>query len=135
MQLNTIQAMNVEQENGKQVAKFEMLSKAQLEQAADAIDFSLEPKLIDGWETLSDGAVPAGQEINGYKIEPVSAFTDGYGYQVVLRVTAPEGVALTDPEDHTAGIKAGAGTYGRAVEDGDGKLNTCHVVISENTYP
>ena len=135
MQLNTIQAMNVEQENGKQVAKFEMLSKAQLEQAADAIDFSLEPKLIDGWETLSDGAVPAGQEINGYKIEPVSAFTDGYGYQVILRVTAPEGVALTDPEDHTAGIKAGAGTYGRAVEDGDGKLNTCHVVISENTHP
>ena len=135
LRLNTIREMNVDMENGQQVAKFEMLTKHQMEQAADAIDFSLEPKLIDGWETLSDGAVPAGQEINGYKIEPVSAFTDGYGYQVVLRVTAPEGVALTDPEDHTAGIKAGAGTYGRAVEDGDGKLNTCHVILSENTYP
>ena len=135
VQLNTIQAMNVEQENGKQVAKFEMLSKRQLEQAADAIDFSLEPRLVEGWKTLSDDAVPAGQEINGYTIEPVSAFSDGYGYQVILRVTAPEGVALTDPDDHTAGIKAGAGTYGRAVEDGDGKLNTCHVVISENMHP
>ena len=135
VQLNTVQAMNVEQENGKQVAKFEMLSKRQLEQAADAIDFSLEPRLVEGWKTLSDDAVPAGQEINGYTIEPVSAFSDGYGYQVILRVTAPEGVALTDPDDHTAGIKAGAGTYGRAVEDGDGKLNTCHVVISENMHP
>ena len=135
VQLNTIQTMNVEQENGKQVAKFEMLSKRQLEQAADAIDFSLEPRLVEGWKTLSDDAVPAGQEINGYTIEPVSAFSDGYGYQVILRVTAPEGVALTDPDDHTAGIKAGAGTYGRAVEDGDGKLNTCHVVISENMHP
>ena len=135
VQLNTIQAMNVEQENGKQMAKFEMLSKRQLEQAADAIDFSLEPRLVEGWKTLSDDAVPAGQEINGYTIEPVSAFSDGYGYQVILRVTAPEGVALTDPDDHTAGIKAGAGTYGRAVEDGDGKLNTCHVVISENMHP
>lgn len=135
VQLNTIFRMNVETENGAQVAQFDMLSRHQLEQAADAIDVSLEPKLVEGWETLNDGAVPAGQEINGYTIEPVSAFTDGYGYQVVLRVTAPEGVALTDPEDHTAGIKAGSGTYGSAVEDGDGKLNTCHVILSENTYP
>lgn len=135
VQLDTILSMNVEGGNGGQTAQFDMLTKEQLEELADAIDFSLEPKLVDGWENLSDGAVPAGQEINGYTIAPVSAFTDGYGYQVVLRVTAPEGVALTDPEDHTAGIKAGAGTYGRAVEDGDGKLNTCNVILSENTYP
>lgn len=135
LQLNTIQEMNVVTENGRQKSEFQLLTKQQLEQVADAIDFSLEPRLVDGWQTIADGAVPAGQEINGYTIEPVSAFTDGYGYQIVLRVTAPEGVALTDPEDHTARIEAGAGTYGLAQEDGDGKLNTCNVILSENTYP
>lgn len=135
LQLNTIQKMNVVTENGQQTAEFEMLTKKQLEQVADAIDFSLEPRLVEGWEKLSDGAVPAGQEINGYTIAPAAAFTDGYGYYIVLHITAPEGIVLTDPDDHTAGVKAGAGTYGRAVEDGDGKRNTCNVILSENTDP
>lgn len=133
LQLNTIHKMYEEKEDGVPVAKFDMVTKHQLEQVADAIDFSLEPKLIDGWETLPDDSVPAGQEINGYKIEPVSAFTDGYGYKIVLRVTAPEGVALTDPEDNTGGIGAGNNLYGRCVEDGDGKLNTCHFILSDYT--
>lgn len=134
LRLNTILRMNVVQENGQQAAQFDMLTKQQLEQVADAIDFTLEPRLVEGWENLSDGAVPAGQEINGFSMEPISAFTDGYGYQIVLRVTAPEGVALTDPEDHTARIKAGASVYGLCEEDGDGKQNTCHFILSENTY-
>lgn len=131
LRLDIIKRMAVEQGSGVQEAKFELMSKAQLERVADAVDFSLEPKLIDGWETLSDGAVPAGQEINGYRIDPVSAFTDGYGYQIILRITAPEGVALTDPDDHTARVEAGAGVYGCCTEDGDGKLNTCHFILSE----
>ncbi len=133
LRLDTIRSIYEEKENGAPVAKFDVMTKHQLEQAADAIDFSLEPKLIDGWETLPDDSVPAGQEVNGYKIEPVSAFTDGYGYQVVLRVTAPEGVALTSPDNHNAGIHAGNSVYGRCEEDGDGKLNTCHYILSEDT--
>lgn len=133
LQLDIIRRMAVEKGNGEQIAKFDMMSKEQLEQVADAIDFSLEPKLIDGWENLSDGAVPAGQEINGYAIEPVSAFTDGYAYQIVLRITAPEGVALTNPDDHSAQIKPGDGVYGVCKEDGDGKLNTCHYILSDYT--
>lgn len=133
LRLNTICKMYEEKEDGVPVAKFDMLTKHQLEQIAEAIDFSLEPKLVEGWETLPDNSVPAGQEINGYKIEPVSAFTDGYGYKIVLRVTAPEGVALTDPEDNTVGIGAGSTVYGSCVEDGDGKLNTCHYILSNYT--
>ncbi len=135
VQLDTILRMNVEEGSEGQTAQFDMLTKHQLELVADAIDFSMEPKLIEGWETIGDGAVPAGQEINGYTIEPVSAFTDGYGYYIVLHITAPEGIALTDPDDHTAGVRAGAGAYGRTMEDGDGKLNTCNVILSENTAP
>lgn len=132
LRVDILQRMAVAQGSEGQTADFELMTKAQLEQVADAIDFSLEPKLIDGWETLSDGAVAIGQEINGYRIDLVSAFTDGYGYQIVLGITAPEGVALTDPEDYTAQIEAGAGVYGYCREDGDGKLNTCHYILSES---
>lgn len=120
-------------ENGTQELKIERMSKAQVERAADAVNFSLEPKLVDGWETLSDGAVPAGQEINGYFIEPVSAFTDGYNYRIVLRVSAPEGVVLTDQGGYTGRIDPGDGVAGYCEEDGDGKLNTCHYVLSGYT--
>lgn len=133
LRLDVIRKMYEEMKNGVPVAKFDIMTKEQLEQVADAIDFSLEPKLVDGWETMSDDAVPAGQEINGYRIEPVSAFTDGYGYQIVLRITAPEGVALTDPEDHTAQVEPGNGPYGICKEDGDGKLNTCYYILSDYT--
>ena len=132
LRLDVIRKMYEEMENGVPVAKFDIITKEQLEQVADAIDFSLEPKLVDGWETMSDDAVPAGQEINGYRIDPVSAFTDGYGYQIVLRITAPEGVALTDPEDHTAQVESLNGAYGICKEDGDGMLNTCYYVLSDS---
>ena len=133
LRLDTIQKMYEEMENGVPVAKFDIMTKEQLERVADAIDFSLGPKLVEGWETMSDAAVPAGQEINGYRIDPVSAFTDGYGYQIVLRITAPEGVAMTNPKDDTARIKSGNGVRGNCKEDGDGKLNTCHYILSNYT--
>lgn len=120
-------------ENGTQELKIERMSKAQVERAADAVNFSLEPKLVDGWETLSDNAVSAGQEINGYRIEAVSAFTDGYGFQIVLRVSAPEGVVLTDQGGHTGRIDPGDGAAGYCEEDGDGKRNTCHYILSGYT--
>ena len=132
LRVDVVQAMAVEQQNNTQIPRFDVMDQAKLEQIADAIDFSLEPKLVAGWESLPDNTVPAGQEINGYCIEPVSAFTDGYGYQIILRITAPEGIALTDPDDHTARVEAGDGTYGYCKEDGDGKLNTCHVILSES---
>ena len=131
LRLRIILDMYEETVDGVPVTRFELMTKEQLEQAADAIDFSLQPKLIDGWESLSDNAVPAGQEINGYTIEPVSAFTDGYAYQIILKITAPEGVALTDPEDHTVQIEPMDGSRGRCLEDGDGYLNTCHYILSD----
>ena len=131
LQIRTIIDVYEEEENGVPVAKFHKMERQQLERIADTFDFSLEPKLIDGWEELDDGAVTAGQEINGYTIEPVSAFSDGYGYQIILKITAPEGVALTDPEDHTVRVSAGDGTFGYCREDGDGKLNTCYSIVEK----
>lgn len=131
VRLDAIQGMYAKSQDGVPVPQFAVLTKEQLEQIADSIDFTLEPKLMEGWENLPDDSVPAGQEINGYSIEPVSAFTDGYGYQIILKVTAPDGMELTDPADHTVCVEAGAGVYGYCREDGDGKANTCHVILSE----
>lgn len=133
LRLDTIKRMAVEKGSAAQEAHFELMTKEQLEQVADAIDFSLEPKLIEEWETLSDGAVSLGQEINGYRIDVASAFTDGYGYKIILQITAPEGVALTNPDDYTSRTEAGDGISGYCTEDGDGKLNTCHVILSDYT--
>lgn len=132
LRVDIIQMMVAEKGNNTQSVKFDVMTKAQLEQIADAIDFSLEPKLLENYDALPDYAVQAGQEINGYSIAPVSAFTDGYSYQIILRISAPEDVALTDPDDHTARVEAGGGVYGHCIEDGDGKLNTCHVILSES---
>ena len=134
LRLDIIRDVSEKTVDGAPVVDFELMTKQQLEQIADAIDFSLELKLVEGWESLTNNAVPAGQEINGYTIEPVSAFTDGYGYKIILKITAPDGVALTDPEDHTVHLDAGSGTYGYCQEDGDGKLNTCYSILEEYTY-
>lgn len=131
VRLDAIQGMYEQSQDGVPVPQFTVLSKEQLEQIADSIDFTLEPRLVEGWENLPDDSVPAGQAINGYSIEPVSAFTDGYGYQIILKVTAPEGMALTDPADHTLCVEAGDGVYGFCREDGDGMANTCHVILTE----
>lgn len=122
-----------EKEDGIPVAKFLVLEKEQLERIADTFDFSLEPKLVDGWEELDHGAVGFCQEINGYRIDGHSVFTDGFGYQIVLKITAPENVDLTTPLDHTFAVGPGDGVRGRAQDDGDGKMNTCYYVLGENT--
>ena len=108
------------------------LTDRQVELAADMIDFSLEPELLDNYESIDNDSVGMGEEINGYRIGLKSAFTDGYCAHIILSVTAPEGVALTDPNNHTVGVQSGDGTKGRCEEDGDGLLNTCNVIIRVN---
>lgn len=133
LRLSTIQEMYEEEEDGIPVAKFRHLTKNQLERVADTIDFSLEPKLIEGWENLDDGAVAIGEEINGYRIDVESAFTDGFAYQIVLKITAPEGVAIVDPENFNHRVDPSNGHWGRVQEDGDGLPNTCHYIMMEST--
>jgi len=133
LRLSTIQEMYEEKVDGVPVAKFRQLTPKQLERVADSIDFSLEPKLVEGWENLDDGAVGFGQEINGYRIDGHSVFTDGFGYQIVLKITAPESVDLTTPLDHTFAVDPGDGVRGRAQDDGDGKRNTCYYILEENS--
>ena len=98
--------------DGVSVVQYEMMPKKLLEHLADAIDFSLQPRLVDGWEDLSYESIGLGETYEGYRFDLVSSFTDGYSYEIVLYLTAPEGVALTDPDDHTVRVKEGDGDGG-----------------------
>ena len=128
--VDVLRDMSEEVIDGVPVVQYEMMSKELLERLADAIDFSLQPRLVDGWEDLSYESIGLGETYEGYRFDLVSTFTDGYAYEIVLYLTAPEGVTLTDPEDHTVRVKAGNGDSGYCVEDGDGRLNTCHFILS-----
>ena len=128
--VDVLRDMSEEVIDGVPVVQYEMMPKELLERLADAIDFSLQPRLVDGWEDLSYESIGLGETYEGYRFDLVSTFTDGYAYEIVLYLTAPEGVALTDPEDHTVRVKAGNGDSGYCVEDGDGRLNTCHFILS-----
>lgn len=129
--VDVLRDMSEEVIDGVPVVQYEMMPKELLERLADAIDFSLQPRLVDGWEDLSYESIDLGETYEGYRFDLVSTFTDGYAYEIVLYLTAPEGVALTDPEDHTVRVKAGNGDSGYCVEDGDGRLNTCHFILSD----
>lgn len=133
LQMDIIRNVHNETRDGELVPVFDLMTVEQLKLVADAIDFSLEPKLIDGWENLDDGAVAIGQEINGYRIDVESAFTDGFAYRIVLKITAPEGVAIVNPENHNHRVDPGTGHWGRVEEDGDGRLNTCHYIMQQST--
>lgn len=115
------------------------LSDRQLELLADAIDFSLKPELVDGYENLDYGAVGSGVVVNGYSVELKSAQTDGFAGHIILGITGPQGTHLMNPDienyqispgnwsnGFVTGVTSDAGhSYSGGVEeDGDGLPNT-----------
>lgn len=132
--------------DGTDIVDSTEMTDRQLELLADSIDFSIEPKLVEGYENLPDGAVGSGVVVNGFSVALKSAVTDGYAAQITLGITAPEGVVLIDPTidqynltpgNWTDGLftpvteldTAGAGRSGISQEDGDGLANTMDYVI------
>mgnify|MGYP006955440339 CR=1 FL=1 len=122
----------------------EIMTDRQAERLADTIDFSIEPRLIEGWETLTNQSAGSGQMIGGYAIELKDVHSDGNNAVITLAVTAPEGVDLQaydgypislQPsnrwgffEQTTEGSSNVSGGYG-SEDDGDGKKNTQNVVL------
>lgn len=125
------------------VEKTEMTDQ-QIERLADAIDFSIEPELVDGWEELENQAAGSGEVINGYSIELKSVESDGNNAFITLGITAPEGVNLMECEGYPIMLKHSnrwgffepvsevsgnvSGGYGFE-DDGDGKDNTRNCVL------
>jgi len=119
------------------------MTDRQLEWLADAIDFSIQPKLVGREDVQSQPAVPAEATQDGYTLALKSVETDGWAACVYVGVTAPEGVVIsrdTRPgyEDVCSPLNTGqmpkitpvSGTgkrglmYLSAQEDGDGLDNT-----------
>ena len=136
--------------DGTDIVESTPMTDRQVEMLADAIDFSLKPRLVEGWETMSDGAVGSGEMINGYSVSLKSVETDGYTATITLGITAPEGTVLIDPgipdytispgnwargffEPLTEVDSIGASRNGGCVEDGDGLANTVDYVMEASS--
>ena len=129
---------------GETVHEQEFMTDRQIERLADAIDFSIEPQLIDGWEEFTNQAAGSGEGIEGYSITLKSVKSDGNKASITLGITAPEGVNLLAYNGYPVALKPGnrwgffedisggsgnvAGGYG-VEDDGDGKANTQNVIL------
>lgn len=129
---------------GNTVIDKEFMTDQQIERLADAIDFSLEPRLINGWEALISQMSGSGEVIGGYSIRLKSVYSDGNNARITLGITAPEGVDLLEHKGHpvflkhsnrhgffeqvTDGSSNVSGGYGMK-DDGDGKANTQDIVL------
>ena len=129
---------------GNMIIDKEVMTDQQIERLADVIDFSIEPKLVEGWEKHTDLAAGSGDVIDGYSIELKSVKSDGNNAFITLGVTAPEGINLMEYNGCPVSLKHSnrwgffepssgdsgnvGGGYG-VEDDGDGKQNTQNVVL------
>lgn len=126
------------------------MTDRQIEQLADAIDFSIEPQLMDGWENLVNQSAHSGQTIGGYTMELKDVCSDGSTAVMTLAVTAPEGVNLQKYDGYPISLQPGnrwglfepasegdgnvSGGY-LSEDDGDGKANTQNVILKYTAIP
>ena len=135
---------------GNMIIEKEVMTDQEIERLADAIDFSIEPKLAEGWENQMDPTANSGKTIDGYTIELKSVQSDGNKALITLGITAPEDVNLLEHDGYPISLKhsnrwgffepvtEGSGNVsgGYAVEeDGDGKSNTQNVVLAFSAGP
>lgn len=122
----------------------EVMTDSQIERLADAINFSIAPRLAEDWESLAEQAADSGSSIDGYSMTLKSVKTDGCYAVITLGITAPEEVNLLEHNGFPLSLKhsnrwgffepAPEGdsnvSGGFAVEeDGDGKAWTQNVVL------
>lgn len=117
------------------------MTDRQLELVADAIDFSVQPRIPTQADVDAQSAVPREATQNGYTLTLKGVETDGYVARIRLSLTAPEGTALPDTghlifsEDTLVdenGIEAVGAFSIEPVDDGDGKSNTADLLLIEN---
>ncbi|MGM9605081.1 MAG: hypothetical protein ACI3XG_08440, partial [Faecousia sp.] len=131
--------------DGNMIINKEVMTDQEIERLADAIDFSIEPKLVEGWENLTDLAAGSGKTIDGYSLELKSVKSDGNTAIITLGITAPEDVNLLEHDGYPVSLKhsnrwgffepaaEGSGNVSggyRVEDDGDGKSYTQNVVLN-----
>lgn len=147
LRVEAIHEVYSELTDGTDIVKQTPLSDRHLELLADSIDFTLQPKLVEGWENLPDGAVGSGVDVDGYSVRLKSAVTDGYYAILTLGITGPEGKPLKEDPTQPGGLSPmnifdgffepvtdlgtnlSASFNAGAKEDGDGLENTYDYVL------
>lgn len=130
---------------GNMIREKEVMTDQEINRLADAIDFTIEPKLAEGWEELTELAAGSGETIDGYSMELKSVESDGNHAIITLGITAPEGVNLLEHDGYPLSLKhsnrwgffepatGGSGNVSggyKVEDDGDGKPNTQNVVLT-----
>lgn len=130
---------------GNMIREKEVMTDQEINRLADAIDFTIEPKLVEGWEELTELAAGSGETIDGYSMELKSVESDGNHAIITLGITAPEGVNLLEHDGYPLSLKhsnrwgffepatGGSGNVSggyKVEDDGDGKPNTQNVVLT-----
>ena len=117
------------------------MTDRQLELVADAIDFSVQPRIPTQADVDAQSAVPQEATQNGYTLTLKGVETDGYVARILLSLAAPEGTAFpTDgnlifAEDTLVdenGVEAMGAFSIELVDDGDGKSNTADLLLIRN---
>ena len=112
------------------------MTDRQLELAADAIDFAIQPKIPTQADVEAQAAISAGATQNGYTLAVKSVETDGYVARILFSLTAPEDVELEglnlgfDRSSFTTADRQflSGGGNSSVVPDGDGLANTVNLL-------
>lgn len=130
-----------EEDYGVFSSEFVRMTDRQLELVADAIDFSVQPRIPTQADVEAQSAVPQEATQNGYTLTLKGVETDGYVARILLSLAAPEGTAFpTDgnlifAEDTLVdenGIEAMGAFSIERLDDGDGKSNTADLLLIRN---
>ena len=130
-----------EEDYGVFSSEFVRMTDRQLELVADAIDFSVQPRIPTQADVDAQSAVPQEATQNGYTLTLKGVETDGYVARILLSLAAPEGTTFpTDgnlifAEDTLVdenGVEAMGAFSIESVDDGDGKSNTADLLLIRN---
>lgn len=75
--------------------KYLYLTDRQMEQIADAIDFSIQPRVATQEDVDNQPATSNAATQDGYTVELKSVETDGWMTRIIMAITAPEGTVIS----------------------------------------
>lgn len=128
------------EENGVVSAEYQHMTDHQIELVADAVDFTVQPRVPTQEDVANQAGISQSATQNGWTVTLKSVETDGYVAQVRLGVTAPEDAKLPEEGNIIFGNRTGdfspaSGSfsgYGGTIdhlEDGDGLSNTFDLLM------
>ena len=128
------------EENGIVSAEYQHMTDHQIELVADAVDFTVQPRVPTQEDVANQAGISQSATQNGWTVTLKSVETDGYVAQVRLGVTAPEDAKLPEEGNIIFGNRTGdfspaSGSfsgYGGTIdhlEDGDGLSNTFDLLM------